>query len=72
MKENAEVQHCSQCRHFHNTPAYLESVFKGLSTLSSARASVRWDDGVCESNAIYVTADSGCRDFERLEIRRSK
>ena len=35
------------CTHFRNSPKYLESVFRGLDTLSSGHASVPKDDGVC-------------------------
>mgnify|MGYP001806638541 CR=1 FL=1 len=54
---------CLHCRHFHNTPAYLESVYKGLSSLSSGYASVRKDDGICEALDRYLSADNFCDRF---------
>jgi len=47
---------CLTCRHFHNTPQYLEAVYKGLSSLSSGWASVRKDDGICEERELYLSA----------------
>jgi len=38
---------CGSCRHFNNDPGRLEREIKGLAALSSARASVRADDGIC-------------------------
>jgi len=54
---------CISCRHFHNTPAYLENTFKGLTSLSSAHASVRKDDGICDLHEVYLSADSWCDHF---------
>jgi hypothetical protein len=63
MPRHHSGQCCLRCLHFHNSPAYLESVFKGLTTLSSAHASVRNEDGVCEHHDIYLSADQWCKDF---------
>jgi hypothetical protein len=60
-------QRCLRCRYFRNAPAYLESVFKGLSTLSSARASVRKDDGICLLKDLYLSADASCEAFEEAD-----
>jgi hypothetical protein len=55
------VQHqCLNCRHFRNDPQYLESVFKGMSSLSSGHASIRKDDGICELREQYLSADFLC------------
>jgi len=54
---------CIDCKHFRNSPDYLESVFKGMTTLSSAHASIRKDDGICELNDVYLSADSSCKNF---------
>jgi len=51
---------CLTCRHFHNTPQYLEAVYKGLSSLSSGWASVRKDDGICEERELYLSASASC------------
>jgi len=54
-----------RCRHFRNSPDYLESLFKGMATLSSAHASVRKDDGVCLKHDLYLSARDWCDAFER-------
>ena len=56
---------CLNCSHFHNSPTYLEEVYKGLSTMSSAHASVRKDDGICLLRDIYLSADDWCEHFRR-------
>jgi hypothetical protein len=58
---------CLSCRHFRNTPRYLESVYKGLSSLSSAYASVRKDDGICLERDLYLSASASC---ERYAVRK--
>lgn len=55
---------CLRCAHFNNSPEYLESVFKGLTTLSSAYASVRKQDGICKLRDLYLSADGYCDDFK--------
>jgi hypothetical protein len=54
---------CLHCRHFRNTPAYLEGVFEGLTSLSSGYASVRKDDGVCLEHDLYLSAMASCERF---------
>jgi hypothetical protein len=54
---------CGACAHFRNDPDYLEAVFGGLASLSSAYASVRGEDGVCLLHERYLGADAWCRDF---------
>ncbi len=54
---------CFDCRHFRNDPDYLEKTFKGLNCLSSGRASVRKDDGICQHHEIYLGANDRCDDF---------
>jgi hypothetical protein len=54
---------CRNCRHFHNDPKYLETAFKGLTSLSSGYASVRSDDGICVRHDRYLSARSSCPDF---------
>jgi hypothetical protein len=54
---------CLHCRHFRNTPAYLEGVFEGLTSLSSGYASVRKDDGVCLEHEVYLSAMASCERF---------
>jgi hypothetical protein len=55
---------CRFCAHFRDDPDYLESVLPGLSSLSSARASVRAADGLCLYHDRFVSARSDCADFE--------
>ena len=62
--EKATQKICINCKHFRNSPNYLESVFKGMSTLSSGHASVRKDDGICLVNDVYLSADDWCDKFE--------
>ena len=56
-------EECLGCIHFRNDPAYLESVFKGLSSLGSGYGSVRADDGLCLRHDRYLSAHSWCADF---------
>jgi hypothetical protein len=51
---------CGSCKHFRNDAAYLESVFKGLTSMSSAYASVRADDGICGLHDRYLSARASC------------
>jgi hypothetical protein len=63
MRERDGVRRCGRCGHFRNDPAYLEAAMPGLSSLSSATASVRADDGVCVRHDRYLSARSWCADF---------
>jgi hypothetical protein len=56
---------CSACRFFQNEPAALEAAMPGLSSLSSAHASVRGDDGLCLKHDRYLSARASCGNFER-------
>jgi len=55
---------CYTCAHFRNSPEYLESVFRGLNTMSSGHASVRKDDGICLLHDLYLSADAHCDDHK--------
>jgi hypothetical protein len=66
MPNTKPRQYCYQCRHFRNSPEYLESVFKGLTSLSSAHGSVRVDDGICLINDLYLAANRSCERFEPI------
>jgi hypothetical protein len=61
---------CLSCRHFRNTPRYLESVYKGLSSLSSGWASVRKDDGICLERDLYLSASAHCECYTAREPPR--
>jgi hypothetical protein len=54
---------CLECRHFNNSPRELEAALPGLSSLSSAYAAVRADDGICAVHDRYVAASSVCAAF---------
>jgi hypothetical protein len=54
---------CGSCRHFRNDPAYLEAAMPGFSSLSSAFASVRADDGLCLMRDRYLSARASCARF---------
>ncbi len=61
---------CGNCIHFRNDPAYLEALFKGLSSLSSAYASVCGGDGHCRRHDRYLGARSVCADFQARRTGR--
>jgi len=54
---------CIKCKHFKNAPADLEAALRGLSSLSSAYAAVRSEDGICAVHDRYVAASSVCAAF---------
>jgi hypothetical protein len=54
---------CLECKYFNHAPADLEAALPGLSSLSSAYAAVRCDDGICAVHQRYVTASSVCPAF---------
>ena len=63
---------CLGCAHFVNNPRLLESLFVGLSSLSSGMASVRADDGLCEFHGCYLSAWSSCAGFSDVhELRKT-
>ncbi len=64
MGRKASDQSCLHCKHFRNSPKFLESVFKGLTALSSAYGSVRCQDGICLLNDLYLAANRCCDQFE--------
>ena len=51
---------CADCRHFNGRPADIEAALPGLSSLSSAYAAVRAEDGICAAHDRYVAASSVC------------
>jgi hypothetical protein len=52
--------------HFRNDPAALEAALPGLNSLSSARASVRADDGLCGRHERLVGVRASCADFRAM------
>jgi hypothetical protein len=59
----AAAPSCLTCKHFRDAPAELEAAFPGLSSLSSAYAAVRCNDGICSLHERYVAATSRCPGF---------
>jgi hypothetical protein len=55
---------CRHCRHFVNAAALVEEALPGLSSLSSAYAAVRDEDGICHIHDRYVAAGSHCAQFK--------
>ncbi|EPR42095.1 hypothetical protein dsx2_2882 [Desulfovibrio sp. X2] len=58
---------CLNCRHFNNSPEYLESVYKGWKVLGSAYGSVCKDDGICDKLDEYLSAYDWCDGFEQAD-----
>ena len=54
---------CLTCKNFKHAPGEVEAAFPGLSSLSSAYAAVRCDDGICALHERYVAASSCCPAF---------
>ena len=57
---------CLRCKHFRNSPEYLESELSGLRVLGSAYASVRSEDGICVLTDRLLSARRCCERFEPL------
>jgi hypothetical protein len=66
----AAASQCLQCKHFQHAPAEVEAAFPGLSSLSSAYAAVRCDDGICAVHERYVAASSTCSAFAGLTFAK--
>jgi hypothetical protein len=54
---------CAACTHFRDEAEFIEQALPGLGALSSARGSVRANDGICLRHDRYVSARGGCGDF---------
>jgi len=54
---------CGICTHFVDEPGRIEAMIPGLTTMGSARASVRADDGICLVHDLIVTARDSCDRF---------
>jgi hypothetical protein len=62
---------CAACRHFNGRPLDIEAALPGLSSLSSAYAAVRSDDGICALHDRYVAASSLCAGYAPGAVRQS-
>jgi hypothetical protein len=51
---------CGSCGYFRNDAAYLETVFVGMTSLSSASGSVVAEDGICRLHDRYLSARASC------------
>ena len=65
--QNHQAASCADCRHFLNDPHILEQEIAGLSSLGSARASVRAEDGVCVRYDRLTTRRFWCREHFVLQ-----
>jgi hypothetical protein len=63
MSDKEPRRQCRACNHFRNDAKYLETVFKGLTSLGSGYGSARSDDGVCLRHDRYLSARSCCAHF---------
>jgi hypothetical protein len=63
IESQAAEHRCGLCRHFCNTPAAIEAAFQGLSSMGSATASVRAQDGLCNHHGLYLSYRDCCPDF---------
>lgn len=57
------IGQCHGFHHFRNDANYLETGFRGLTSLSSGYGSVRSDDGICVRHDRYLSARSSCANF---------
>jgi hypothetical protein len=67
MREPTQQGQCRACAHFRNDAKYLETVFKGLTSLSSGYGSVRAEDGICLRHDRYLSARASCPQFTARE-----
>ena len=56
-----ETENCMSCRHFRNSPRYLESAYRGFTSFSSSYASACREDGICLKKEIYLLASGACK-----------
>ena len=63
---------CADCRHFNGHPLDIEAALPGLSSLSSAYAAVRSNDGICVLHDRYVAASSLCAGYARQFTGRTR
>lgn len=54
---------CQKCAYFQNDPTHIEQAYPGLTTMSSGFASVRYRDGLCSYNQLYLSARDSCPHF---------
>jgi len=59
----AQSGQCFACTHFRNDGKFLEAAFGGLTSLGSAFASARAEDGICLRHDRYLSARNACPEF---------
>jgi hypothetical protein len=57
------VETCRDCRFFNNDPAWIEKIFPGLSSLSSAYGSTRAEAGICSERELFLQPVTKCPQF---------
>ncbi len=55
---------CASCLHFCTEAGWIEAHLPGLSSLSSAHASVRGEDGLCLSHNRLINGRRRCANYE--------
>jgi hypothetical protein len=59
---------CRTCRHFRNGAGFLEQSLPGFTTMSSAYAEVRLDDGLCALHDVLLRATATCPDHRAAPL----
>jgi hypothetical protein len=54
---------CTSCRHFIDSAEALESMWPGLTIVSSAAGSSRGDCGVCAVRDVFMPPEPACERF---------
>jgi hypothetical protein len=72
VREPEPARQCASCAHFRNDPAYLESAFPGLTSLSSGYGSVRSNDGLCARHELYLGAGAWCGAYLRRNEKQTE
>jgi hypothetical protein len=62
-----EVARCGTCQRFRNDAVFLETVFKGMTSLSSSYGSVVAEDGICLLHDRYLSARASCASHLPIE-----
>ena len=64
MASQNKQTRCLNCKYFNNDPDHVEQAIPGLTSLSSAYASVRADAGICGLHDLFLSPWTRCRDFQ--------
>ncbi len=63
MSKQSIEGRCASCAHFRNDPAFLETVFKGLTSMSSGYGSTGGNDGICLLHDRHLSARASCAKY---------